>query len=993
MLSSGSSRGYSKVPSLTGIVGIDQQDEDDLDAHLAKDTTSAAAKRSFFFFFGSLTPSATVGSIQPTLGQILSLAFLTLTVLSAALSLIPFFIISHQILFELTLRHYFPLPLAVYQTLAVLPTIGLLQLTPNLTQLSVSCWPKRKGELIDDGHVARHRIYFLVLVFAELSFLLHGLLIPKMFGTFRRLFFVEPDGTTAIEWRDLERTFFWAAFWSGIAALVEMGVVLLGMSLLLCGGQSNTTRMGSAAGRHGSASRMCHDLLRFTRMPEYVYNILEARGLPKIYQGIVLACLVVTLPSLVLSAHSAHVYLPTRDPPPGNNIGPFCDPVDTTECLMPFPSSYFTRLDTTTVTGRRIDIQEEALKSLYKARGPIHPSYVNEMDGFSTGGPIVFYLEGMREGNGMGANGSHLPAYDDIASSLTSNSVTLLLDIDAEILVPHFSEFDTIDLLRPSIVMQPASPLRHNTTYAVAVVNAVNSNGVLLSPSAGLTGLLASDHERSSFYRHQVIPTLQGAAPWISQNGVIIQMLFDFTTASSTSQLGVVRAVRDGTLRQLNDAEWNWSRHVEVIKIINRRCRRPKDRIARVIHAQLDVPWFLSIDSPRHRASYIDREALLSDQLPIESVKFIVLVPCSLVTQNENATNLTAIVDYGHSFLYSRQELLDSTFLHKMANENGYILVASNWRGMSRLDLPIVLRTFVSEPHLFSSLRDNIIQGYGARVAIQHFCRRALLDMDFMSFQRPRNLHRDNSTRARYLFYGISQGGVLGGAYAALAGARDLLDGTILGNPGTPFSLLMPRSDIFPFYETLMLLNLRYKRHVRIVLSLMQIFWDSVEVSGVLSPPLTEPYPETVIYTGLGDSTVTTLGAEVFARAYGALIVEGEKNLRPFGLASAQTVDLSKGDGHAMPFPVKSPPSLLNESTVIFTEILYEKEWESISVLSNTSGGKAKEGSGVLYNDVHWCTRLDPALQHQINMFIMKGAFVNPCQEDVDRCIRPNATC
>ena len=842
---------------------------------------------------------------------------------------------------------------------------------------------------MEDGHAVRHRIYFLVLVFAELSFLLHGLLIPKMFGTFRRLFFVEPDGTTAIEWRDLERTFFWAALWSGIAALVEVGVVVFGMSLLLCGGPSNTTRM-------------CSDLLRSTRMPENVYNMLEARGLTKIYHGIVLTCLLVTLPSLVLSAHSAYVYLPTRDPPPDNNIGPYCDPVDTAECLMPFPSSYFTRLDTTTVTGRRIDIKEEALKSFYKASGPIHPSYVNEMDGFSTGGPIVFYLEGMREGNGMGTNGSHLPAYDDIASSLTSDSVTLLLNFDSAVLVPHFAEFDTIDRIRPSIVMQPASPLRHNTTYAIAVINAVGSDGTLLPPSAGLTELLSfnetnagvdvgnSDLERSSFYRHQVIPTLQSAAPWTSQNGVVIQMLFDFTTASATSQLGMVRAVRDGTLRQLDDAEWNWSRRVEVIKIINRRCRRPRDRIARVIHAQLDVPWFLSIDSPRHRASYIDREALLSNQLPAEPVKFIVLVPCSLVTHKANATNLTAIVDYGHSFLYSRQELLDSTFLHKMANENGHILVASNWRGMSRLDLPLVLRTFVSEPHLFSSLRDNIIQGYGARVAIQHFCRQALLDMDFMSFRRPRNLHRDNSTRPRYLFYGISQGGVLGGAYAALAGARNLLDGTILGNPGTPFSLLMPRSDIFPFYETLMLLNLRYKRHVRVVLSLMQIFWDSVEVSGVLSPPLTEPHPETAIYTGLGDSTVTTLGAEVLARAYGAVVVEGENNLRPFGLTSAQTGDLSKGGGHAMSFPLESPPSLLNESTVVFTEILYEKEWESIRVSSITSS-KDKEGNGVLPNDVHWCTRIDPALQHQIKMFIREGLFVSACQSR--GCIRPNATC
>ena len=724
MLSSASSRGYSKVPSLTGIdlvVGIDCDDDD------VEDTT-APGRRSFFgtltssdtapgrrSFFGTLTLSDTVGSVQPTSGQILSFAFSTLVVLSAAISLVPFGIITHRILFELTLRHYFALPLAVYRISALIPTIGLLRLTPNLTQLSVSCWPRRKNELAEDGHNARHCVYFLVMMFAELSFLLHGLLIPWLFGSFRREFFLEPDGTTAIEWRDLEHTFFWAAFWSGIAALIELGVVILGIPLLLCSNRN--------AG-HNERTRMCHRLLRrSTTMPEYLYNILESQGLSNVYQGIVLLCLVVTFPVLVMSCHSAYVYLPTREPLPNNNIGPFCDPIDTTECLMPFPSSYFTRRDDTTVTGRRIDINGEALSTLYKGATPIISSY-NDMDGFSTGGPIVFYLDGMREGNGRGANGSTLPPVDDIASSLTPKSVTLLLNVDECVLVAQFSEFDTIDRSRPSIVMQPASALNHNTTYAVAVVSAVDSDGMLLAPSTGLAQLLAlnasvgadesDDLERSSFYQHKVIPTLQTVAPWTGEDSSVIQMLFDFTTASAESQLGTVRAVRDGTLRQLDDASWDWSSHVEVIKIINNRCRRPNDRVARVVHAELHVPWFLSIDSPRHRASHIEKEALLSDQVPIEPVKFIVLVPCSLVDNthlNTTKKNLTAVVDFGHSFLYSRQELLDSAFLHKMANENGYVMIASNWRGMSRLDLPLILRMFLSEPNMFSSLRDNIIQG------------------------------------------------------------------------------------------------------------------------------------------------------------------------------------------------------------------------------------------------------------------------------------------
>ena len=127
----------------------------------------------------------------------------------------------------------------------------------------------------------------------------------------------------------------------------------------------------------------------------------------------------------------------------------------------------------------------------------------------------------------------------------------------------------------------------------------------------------------------------------------------------------------------------------------------------------------------------------------------------------------------------------------------------------------------------------------------------------------------------------------MGGAYSALTGPTGLLDGAILGDPGTPFSLLMSRSDLFPGYRDLLLLNVYYPRHVRLVVSLMQMAWDSVEgTGGFLAPPVTEPFPTTLIYAGLGDSTVTTIDSEILARAYSA---ETFANTRKLSLASAFT--------------------------------------------------------------------------------------------------------
>ena len=186
-------------------------------------------------------------------------------------------------------------------------------------------------------------------------------------------------------------------------------------------------------------------------------------------------------------------------------------------------------------------------------------------------------------------------------------------------------------------------------------------------------------------------------------------------------------------------------------------------------------------------------------------------------------------------------------------------MVASDWRGMSVFDLPVVAKALASNPNLMRAVGDNIIQGYANKAAIQHFCRHKLMELlDITLGEYVVRLHNDE---INHVFYGISQGGILGGGYSALLGASDLLDGSVLVSPGSPFALLMSRSTIFPLYHYLMLLNLHHSRFVRIAISMMQMVYDSVEVTGILATPLEQKYPKTLIQTGLGDTIVTTYGA------------------------------------------------------------------------------------------------------------------------------------
>lgn len=83
--------------------------------------------------------------------------------------------------------------------------------------------------------------------------------------------------------------------------------------------------------------------------------------------------------------------------------------------------------------------------------------------------------------------------------------------------------------------------------------------------------------------------------------------------------------------------------------------------------------------------------------------------------------------------------------------------IATNWRGMSFLDLGVIVRALVSEPHILESVRDNIIQGYGYKAVVQHFVKNGLLEMNFMKFNG-NSIMLEDDTPLRYLFHGISQG-------------------------------------------------------------------------------------------------------------------------------------------------------------------------------------------------------------------------------------------
>ena len=79
-------------------------------------------------------------------------------------------------------------------------------------------------------------------------------------------------------------------------------------------------------------------------------------------------------------------------------------------------------------------------------------------------------------------------------------------------------------------------------------------------------------------------------------------------------------------------------------------------------------------------------------------------------------------------------------------------------------------------------------------------------------------------------FYrGDSQGGIFGTTYMALT--TDVTYG-MLGEPGTPYSLLLSRSEDFSGFSGILHIVYKDPRDTQIAISLLQLMWDRTEPDG-----------------------------------------------------------------------------------------------------------------------------------------------------------------
>ena len=611
-----------------------------------------------------------------------------------------------------------------------------------------------------------------------------------------------------------------------------------------------------------------------------------------------------------------------------------CNPIDPSMCALPYPSLFHMR-EADTPTGWQLAYTAAALPRNNNGN-EMDPRYLNEKDGVSVLGALLFSFPDV--------DLTGVLTHQTLEDYLRDDVKTVLLDAETGERVPHFVELDmrTAKPEQRLIVVQPATPLKHATRYVFAARGLGKKGGGLALASPGFAALrdkVASDdmsvEGQRAHYKLDIFPVLAEAG-FARED---LQIAWDFVTVSRENSLGRMEWMRDDVLDAIGPDGPDY-----IIKTSeDADCTLPDTHIGRTIVLDMTVPLY-SLEDKAGSLLTRDEEGMPFRNGTTE-VEVLVRIPCSLIDQDEPRSG--RVLQYGHGLLGGKGEAKGG-YLSKFADENGYVILASDWTGMKSEDVIPIVSILTTDATNFPAIPERSMQGFTEFIAAMRLATGKLRNDPNLMFKGAGGAYSAIDPEKRS-YYGNSQGGILGGAYLALSPD---VDRGVLGVGGMPYVLLLPRSH--DFEDFFMLLNGAYSDHrdIMLLIAVFQNLWDPGEGAGWSWAMNRDPDPDigakqVLMQVAIGDAQVSNVGAQIQARAFGASTVAPQT--KPvFGVE-------------------EKPPGFVGSAYV---------EWKYTDVPDEPVDNTPPDADF----DPHECPRRELAAQQQLRDFLEEGVVNQYCE-------------
>jgi hypothetical protein len=575
-----------------------------------------------------------------------------------------------------------------------------------------------------------------------------------------------------------------------------------------------------------------------------------------------------------------------------------CDPISEPgqQCLFPYPNDFYTRADSSTPTGRRLDLKSASMPQ-NKDGVPIDPTDINTSDGFSPGAPIVLRVPGMDSPEAF-AQTNPVPI-TNMDASFDSNQPIVLIDAATGERQLIWSELDSNATTPDQTVLEihPGKNLKDGHRYIVALRGMKDASGATLDPPEGFrlfrddipTGIPAIESRRDHF--EQMFGELRSAG--IARKH--LYMAWDFTVASTENLTGRMLDMRndafatdlgdtnlnDGSIAGTTSPDFN----VDTVVDYPTATGNGVEDIRQVI-GTFEVPCYMKDPDGAGPLNPCDPGSTLNlnasgvpQQNGTYTARFKCNIPRSAVTEttpgNFDVTDPARPSLYGHGLFGTYNETF-STNIRQLGTENNVVTCGTDWIGMADEDeIPVALPA-LQDLSRFNQIPDRLQQGF---LDFLYLGRLLIHPNGFASdpaFQFNGNSAIDPS---EVFYYGNSQGGIAGGALTAIA--TDITR-SVLYVPGMTYATLLPRSVDFndPDPTALDFASILYPAYPEessrpLALTLIQSMWDRGEPDGYANHMTTDALPGTpqhkvLILMAYGDHQVANVQTAVEARTIGA---------------------------------------------------------------------------------------------------------------------------
>lgn len=557
------------------------------------------------------------------------------------------------------------------------------------------------------------------------------------------------------------------------------------------------------------------------------------------------------------------------------------------ECLNPWPSSVYLE-PAESRTGWRINVPSNAMP--VSSEGLVAEPAQFGGDGFSPATSVIVHLPGEPDV-------ATLTPHTNLDKSLTSESSTLIIDVERKERHVHFAEID-VTAAQPAdrvLILRPMRRLRPQAQYLVVIRKSVKpAAGGDYARSAGMEAVLAGK-ETDSTWLNANAARLRGLVDVAVELGVArddVLMAFDFRTASQESITRNLLSMRDQAVAALGPRGIGVT--VESNSVGNH------DNVARVVRGTYSSPLFL--DSAVNGDATLNVDATGAPLMNgTWERNFSVIVPPSVL----NATEPRPLLIYGHGLLGSGYGEILASPVRNLAETLGMVVVATDWTGLSEMDLGVVtgaLRDFSTFHRTGSRLQQGIIDAVALTRTVS-----GMLSDDAALKRSDGTKLIDSSTT---YFDGNSLGGIMGFTFLAIT--PDIERGVVGVGAGN-WSFMIHRSSNWPGMALIM--DDAYQNPVerQVLISMSQTQWDFADPITFAAHLPGNPLPGATVrhvlaQIGVGDGQVSNLSSDLMYGSAGLPLLT-QSAVQPWGFTAGSGGD----NGYCYwEFHVPNPPPLTN---------------------------------------------------------------------------------